>query len=210
MKNLLVTTTALVTYATTAVAGEFKATNVYTHPTQGEVIVVENAISTLSVSETGVFASLETQGLEPGSAYKPWFITIANPSACSASPCSGKDVLTDSDEIMADVTLADGLVADEAGFGQFVTHQDYGQLKDGWFGNGFADAEASEIHLVLKEHGPLIEGRAAQMIGTFRDACTNESISKAFPAIALADGDSGPNTCAMIQFSVFDASRTNS
>ncbi len=210
MKNLPITTTALMLGATAAFGGEFKSTEVLTHPSLGEVTVVEDAASHLSASEDGVFASIESHSLEAGSAHTLWFVTITNPGACATSPCSGKDVLKNADGILADVAFAGGLVADETGFGKFATHQNVGALKNGWFGHGFAGAETSEIHLIIKNHGPVIEGRGAEMLGTFRDACTEESIPKAFPPIARADGTPGPNTCAMVQFSVFTATQPDS
>ena len=209
MKHLLITSAAVMLGAA-AFGGEFRSTSVLTHPSQGDVAVVDGAISHLSASRAGVFASVETNSLKPGNAYTLWFVTIANPAACAASPCSGKDVLMNTDAVLADVTYAGGIVADSDGFGEFATYQDVGELEGGWFGHGFAGADTSEIHLVVKNHGPVIDGRAAEMIGTFRDACTDESISKAFPAVAFADGESGPNKCAMVQFAVFTAAQSTS
>lgn len=203
MNKLLITTATTLVFATAANAADFRSTKVMTHPSQGDVTVVENAVSHLAASDDSVFVSFETQSLTPGDIHTLWFVTIANPDACEASPCTGKDVLKNADGVMADVSYGGGVIADENGRGKFAMRQDVGALENGWFGHGFTGAATSEIHLVIKNHGPLIEGRSAEMLGTFRDACTDESIPAAFPAIAFADGEPGPNTCALVQFSVF-------
>lgn len=196
--------------AAAATASELRTTTVLTHPSQGDTTIVEGGVARLSSDAQGAFLGFETNGLTPGNVHTLWFVTIADPSACTASPCSGKDVLTNADGVRADVAFAAGAIADDRGAGRFAAYRQAGAMPDGWFGHGFAGADRSEVHLVVKDHGPLIEGRAEAMLSTFRDACTEESIAKPFPPVARADGAAGPNTCAMVQFAVFAAPEPNS
>ena len=63
--------------------------------------------------------------------------------------------------------------------------------------------EGIEVHLVLNDHGPVIEGRTADMLSTYRGGCTTESIPAPMPASARASGTPGPNQCRLVQFSIF-------
>jgi len=41
------------------------------------------------------------------------------------------------------------------------------------------------------------------MLNTYRSGCTDESLPASFPDTAKADGEPGPNTCALVQAAVF-------
>jgi hypothetical protein len=44
------------------------------------------------------------------------------------------------------------------------------------------------------------------MIHTYRGGCSDDSpFPSLFPAIAIADGDVGPNTCRLFQSAIFTA-----
>ena len=72
-----------------------------------------------------------------------------------------------------------------------------------WLGTGFKDPWKSEIHLVIHDHGPLIDGREAEMTGSYRGGCTDASLPEIVPATAKADGSAGPNTCKLVQDVIF-------
>ena len=200
----MITTLALATIgATAASAGDLRTSTIFTHPSRGDVTAVDGAVARMTAMEEGVFVNFETAGLKPGHAHTLWFVTVGNPAACAKSPCTGKDVLLSSDAVQSDAGFAGGVIADDEGRAIFAAFQPVGPVPGGWFGHGFTGADTSEVHLVIKDHGPLIEGREAAMLGTFRDACTEESIPAPFPAISRADGMEGPNTCALVQFSIF-------
>lgn len=184
-------------------ASDLMQSAVKTHPSQGVEVVVNDALAQLIAVDGGAFVSLETQGLAPGHVHTLWFVAISNPAACATVPCTGKDVLLNTEAVQGDAGFAGGIVADEEGKAQFAHFQPLGPLTNGWFGTGLGEVATSEIHLVIKDHGPIIEGRVPQMLSTFRDACRTDSISPAFPDIAFADGDEGPNTCALVQHTAF-------
>jgi len=176
---------------------------VETHPSQGDVREIEGSEAILLSTSKGVFASLETSELTPGNAYTLWFVAINNPEACENTPCKGSDVLGMSDEVQSDVGYGDGLIAGEDGSGTFTTHREKGEIPQAWIGTGLLTPKTAEIHLVVHDHGPLIDGREAEMIGTFRGGCTEESLSKMAPDTARADGEPGPNTCKLVQDVIF-------
>ena len=176
---------------------------VETHPSQGDVRAIEGSEAILLTTSKGAFASLETSELTPGNAYTLWFVAINNPKACKNTPCKGSDVLGMSAEVQSDVGYGDGLIAGPDGKGVFTTHRTVGEIPQAWIGTGLTQPEIAEIHLVVHDHGPLIAGREAEMIGTFRGACTEESLSKMAPDTARADGKPGPNTCKLVQDVIF-------
>lgn len=174
-----------------------------THPSQGEVREITGSEATLFTTSRGVVASVSTVGLTPGNAYTLWFVAINNPAACANSPCKSSDVLGDSASVQSDVGFGDGLIAGADGRGVFTTHRPAGPIPQAWIGTGLTNPETAEIHLVVHDHGPLIAGREAEMIGTFRGACLEESLSKMAPDTARADGQPGPNRCALVQDVIF-------
>ena len=190
-------------FANSGDAAELLQSPVMTHPSQGAETVVQNATAKMVAVDGGVFVSFDTQDLAPGHAHTLWFVAISNPSACASVPCTGKDVLLNSDAVKSDAGFAGGVIAAKDGSASFAHFQPQGALVNGWFGAGLNDVSTSEIHLVVKDHGPLIEGRVADMLSTFRDACRTDSIPAAFPEIAFADGEEGPNTCALVQHTAF-------
>ena len=186
-----------------ASAADLRTSPVMTHPSQGDVTRVADANARMVMADNGVFVSFDTQGLKSGHVHTLWFVAIAAPENCASTPCSGKDVLMNSDVVQSDAGFAGGAVADANGTIRFTHFQPEGDLINGWFDRGLSDPSRSEIHLVVKDHGPAIEERLGDMLTTFRDGCTTESISPAFPAAAFADGNLGPNTFALVQFTTF-------
>lgn len=177
--------------------------HVETHPSQGDVREIEGAIATLATSEVGVFASIDTRELEPGHAYTLWFVAVNAPENCENAPCKASDVLKLSEATQSDVGYADGLIAAADGTGHFATFVPKGELRQAWIGNGLQKPQTAEIHLVLHHHGPVIPERVAEMIGSYRGACSDESLPEIVPATAKADGASGPNSCHLVQDVIF-------
>lgn len=106
-------------------------------------------------------------------------------------------------ETDTDVGYAAGLIAGPDGTGRFVFHQPLGAIPQAWFGIGYTNAQGAEIHLVVNDHGPLVEGMEHSMTGSYRGGCTDESLPAAFPETAKANGKPGPNTCRLLQTAVF-------
>jgi hypothetical protein len=188
----------------TAQAHETEAAYVYqrdveTHPSPGEVRIVEGTKATLVTTQGAAFASVATRELTPGNAYTLWWVVINEPTACETSPCKPPDVLQRSDITRADVGYADGLIAGDDGSGRFASHLPVGPLSQGWFGHGFDNPQGAEIHLVINDHGPLLPEMAESMLGSARGGCVDQSFPADFPEAAFADGTPGPNTCRFVQ-----------
>ena len=175
---------------------------VTTHPSRGEVEVVADASAHIVTGVNGATLSFDATDLNPGHVYTVWFVVFNNPEACTAIPCSGKDLLGNPDAVGGEAGYATGEIADEAGNATFFTHMDLGEVPNAWFGNGFTNPDA-EIHLVLMDAGPVIEGMEDEMLGSLRGGCTDESVPAAYPETAKADGFTGPNTCQLYQVALF-------
>lgn len=173
--------------------------DVKTHPSRGDVRMIDGAKARLVTTADGVWASLDTRELTPGNAYTLWFVVINDPEACENTPCKGSDVLELSDRTQSDVGYGDGLIAGPEGTGQFVTYRSVGDLPQAWIGNGLQRPQRAEIHLVVHDHGPLIDGMAQNMIATYRGGCADDSLPDTDPATARADGKPGPNACKRVQ-----------
>ena len=203
---------ATLSLTTIAHAGDavFSETIVKTHKSQGEVKTIDGATSRIAVTDTSIFVNMDTVDLVPGNVNTLWLVVVNNPDACETSPCTAKDVLKRSAIVDSDVGYAGGIIADENGHGRFAYHQTEGDLNGGWFANGLKASEAAEIHLVVNDHGPLIEGRIEDMLSTYRGGCTDESIPAPMPDTARAQGDAGPNQCRLVQFSIFAPAQPSS
>ncbi|MFY0610245.1 MAG: hypothetical protein JXQ99_01865 [Hyphomicrobiaceae bacterium] len=208
LKSAAISSIIALTAATIAVqAGNQSPTSqvhpVETHPSRGEIRTVTGASARLVKTDSGLFATLDTNGLQPGNVYTLWLVVINDPSKCSQSPCSPKDVLKRSKVVNSDVGYAGGIIAAKDGSGRFATHQTKGELSSAWFGNGLKAPDKAEVHLVVNDHGPLIANRVADMLSTYRGGCTEVSIPKPMPSTARADGAPGPNTCRLWQHAIF-------
>ena len=196
--------------ANAAFGGDLREAAVKTHPSQGDVKVVAEARSHLGASADGIFVNMDTSKLTPGHVHTLWLVTINEPAACESSPCTSKDVLKRTEIVKADVGYLDGVVVGADGSAQFNGFQHTGALQGAWFSDGLKSTEAVEVHLVINDHGPVIDGMVGEMLTTYRAGCTDESIPAPMPATARADGTPGPNACKLVQFSIFEPAEQNS
>ena len=177
---------------------------VITHPATGAAELIEGATAHIMTSEEGAIVQMHAVDLEPGNVYTAWWVIANNPEACEASPCSAGDLVGNPDGVQTEVTLADSLIVGDSGEARFSSFLPAGDAADDpWFGNGFTNPTGAEIHLVINRHGPLIPERAAEMLSTYRGGCTDDSLPAPFPDTAKADGEPGPNSCALVQAAVF-------
>lgn len=136
--------------------------------------------STLHRNKNGITVNYKTSELTPGHAYTLWWVIWNRPENCSAFP----DACTDADfaianQVEVEVMYAAGHLAGGSGKGNFSAHlnenDDSGSINP-LFGlppfGGLQDAEAAEVHLVLRSHGPAIPGQIAEQINSFGGGCT--------------------------------------
>jgi hypothetical protein len=181
---------------------EIQHTTVNWHPQSGSG-EVPGASARLVRNDEGVTFTFNARELNAGHVYTIWFIVVNDPDACASTPCTGADIILNSDGVDADVVYGAGHVVGESGRASFSGHISTGDLPGSWFGNGFSNPRGGEIHLTLNDHGPLIPGLADNMIHSYRGGCTDESLPGIFPDTAFADGIPGPNTCRLYQTAVF-------
>lgn len=177
--------------------------NVSTHGSRGDVTVVDGAMSQLVHTDDGTFMSFETSELTPGNVYTAWWVFFNKPEECATIPCTAADGIGNTEVVVSDLGYADGLIADADGNGRFIAFQPVGPLSNAWFDRGYSNLSGSEIHVIINEHGPAIDGLVEDMLSSYRGGCTTESIPAPFPDTARADGTPGPNPCQLFQFSIF-------
>ena len=177
---------------------------VNSHPSQGEVGVIEGAEAKLLAMDDGAFVSFATNGLTPGNVHTMWFVAINDPTQCETTPCKSSDVNKRTAMTNADVGYGDSLIVGEDGTAEFAAHIPIGDLRKAWHGNGYQNAQGAEIHLAIADHGPVIGDDIENMLSSYRGGCTDESLPGGAPDTAKTDGMAGPNTCRMMQFSIFE------
>src|SRR4051794_17049118 len=162
------------------------------------------ATAQLIRNENGISYSLGTEKLQPGHAYTVWVVVINNPAACTASPCSGPDIVLNP-ATRSQITYGGGHVVGENGKAGFGGHLKQGPIPQGWLpGRALEDPFAADVHLVLNDHRPVLTAYMPEMTHTSRAGCTDASLPAIFPATARADGTPGPNTCRLWQVAVFE------
>jgi hypothetical protein len=186
-----------------AARADIQRVDVMWHPQTGlSGSVADGARATLIRRSGGVSFSIRTAELHPHHAYTVWFVVINNPSACSAHPCSGPDIVLNP-ETDSQVTYGAGHISGGSGQAGFAGSVQAGQI-EGWLpGGGLWDPVTAEIQLVLNDHGPMLTSYMPEMTHTYRAGCTDASIPGIFPDSARADGTPGPNTCQLYQVAVF-------
>lgn len=201
--RFLVPITVLSMFTATAVVADMSESVIKTHPSQGDVTIVEGAQSSLITGPEGVHIRLETNGLIEGHAYTYWMVIFNDPSQCEGTPCTGKDALTRSDIVQSDAGYVGGTIVGADGTLSMSAYQPVGAMTNNFFGRGIQSTDDLEVHLILQDHGPIIEGRELEMLSTYRGGCSDASIPPPFPETARVQGNAGPNQCRMVQFALF-------
>jgi len=176
--------------------------DVETHPSQGDVRVIDGTSATLVSSESGIWVSMQTDELETNHIYTLWVVVVNNPEACETSPCTASDILGNSDGVQSEITWGSGLLISDEARMEFSSFLPAGEVAEGWYGNGITNPLGAEVHLVVNDHGEVIPEMVATMLNTYRGGCTDESLPPPFPDTAKADGEPGPNTCRLVQVAI--------
>jgi len=178
-------------------------THVETHPSQGDVTIIEDGHAMLVTNEDGLFAHMVTDNLEDGHVYTFWVVIVNNPEACEAFPCTAPEIINNSDALESEVTWGDSMIYYDGVEPKFNAYVPVGDVHEPWIGNGLTNPTGAEIHLVVNDHGEFIPEMTADMLGTYRGGCTDDSLPGLFPEAATSDGEAGPNTCRLIQDAIF-------
>lgn len=160
--------------------------------------------STLVRTDRGLSATLKTTGLEPGHVTTLWWVVFNDPDGCKAgfpgiSRCGPADAHAGRGGVSP--MRAAGRVVDEDGTAHYGAHARMGDTSRALAGPGVVNPRGAEVILVLKSHGPKIPHLLSDQLRTFAGGCTDQSdVPPGAPPELI--GESGPNDCAEIQFSV--------
>lgn len=176
---------------------------------QGTDEVIEGAESVLVRMHHGISMTMETTA-EPGHAYTVWWVIFNNPENCSDDVCGpddvflmedGEFVLTDDGRRQPNVAgremtqssslRATGNIGYEDGTTVFKAHLPIGDTTDDMdFGPALLDSMGSEIHLIVRTHGPIIPELLNEQLMTAWGGCPDPT-------------DRSP--CRDVQISIFPA-----
>jgi hypothetical protein len=135
---------------------------------------IKDTWSTLSRYPTGVSMTLNTTGLTAGDVVTVWWVIFNAPENCNSGSCGEDDVFMADDtgkliigatgpslnqaQIKAAVISivgATGEVIGDNGEGHFSASLGSGAVPGTLFGTGLINANAAEVHLLLRDHGPM-------------------------------------------------------
>jgi hypothetical protein len=162
----------------------------------GDEAEIDSTNSTLNRRDNGVSMNIRTRDLDPGHTYTVWWVIFNNPDACVGA-CSGDDL--ENDEAGPAMGYAAGNVvgnSGRSGFGSSLKVDD---------GTGFAfgmltNPRGAEIHLVVRDHGPLNPEWMPDQIKTFGGGCDQDHGS--YPEDMQGAGVAGDYVCSNAQVSI--------
>lgn len=181
-------TAAIVPFAASAQDENISVSPVYNFADNSEV---EGGWSSVRYYDNGVAMTLHTAGLEPGSAYTVWWVIFNDPASCSGGACNMDDIFVvdengvpvrdeQGQRIMApealdnanvSIQFAAGGAVSENGKADFAASLGLGAVPGIIYGPGLLDPQTSEVHLVVRTHGPIIDELFDDQIVTFGGGC---------------------------------------
>ena len=139
--------------------------------------VIPGTSSTLHRTQNGITVNFKTSGLIPGNAYTMWWVIWNKPNECEdPGHCIDTD-FPNGEAIELDVLYAAGHIAGASGTGNFSAHLSVGDNSGSLFGAdapGLKFPQSSEVHLVLRSHGPAQPGMTDDQIHTVGGGCTTD------------------------------------
>ena len=154
-------------------------------------------------SAAGISAHVTSNGLTPGNAVTFWLVAVQNPDLCESNPCSPVEAMGEGMKMGTVAINGGGAVVGADGTILISSFMPTGSVKGNLFSTKLDKPETSEVHVVIHNHGPLIPGVEADMLGTYRGGCNDASIPPFYPPSAAMDGAPGPNKCHTAQVALF-------
>lgn len=140
--------------------------------------------ATITRNANGASANFHTSGLTPGTVYSLWWAVFGNPEFCTP-PCDAVDIVNPL--VNGGAEQAASHVVGGSGKASYGSRLNQGDVLTGGGAptfNTFDDVLGSEIHLVVRSHGPKVPG-SEQLFG-FNGGCP-------------------PSTCVNVQASMHPA-----
>ena len=161
--------------------------------------------STLRRTNNRIRVDFETSDLIEGHAYTLWWVIWNRPENCGGfpGPCTDQDLAV-ADQVELELLFTgNGFIADENGtvsFSASLKENEVSESVNALFGlpsfGGLLDARAAEVHVVIRSHGPAIEGMEYEQISSYEGGCAVN-----FPPFTEIPHETGE--CGDIQAAVF-------
>ena len=166
-------------------------------PEQAREEEIEGSEATISSTKEGVEFSVKTSKLTPGNAYTVWIMAFNNPDACGGTNAPpghrcGPDDMGNPDAGFS-LMFGEGKLAD-GDTETFQGKRTTGDSSGVEVGTGLGDSEKAEIHLRVRDHGPVQAGVENDQITTIGGGCLDESVP-----IPGGSGARGNYNCRDIQ-----------
>lgn len=136
--------------------------------------------STLHRNKNGITVNFKANGLHPG-AYTIWWVIWNNPLKCASPGACNEGDFNRFADVEVEVMYAGGHVVGKNGKGNFSAHLNVndasGSINEEFFGlPPFGGLQAgktfsSEVHVVLRTHGPVVPGLVDEQIGSYGGGC---------------------------------------
>jgi len=152
----------------------------------GGTSIVPGSGSMLVRSKEGVYMSLHSSNLEPGTAVTAWWVFFNNPSKCAGSPCTPADL--SNPEVEGSLVHAAGRVVGVDGGAEFGAFRAAGDTTNTHSGTGLINPLKAEIHLVIRSHGPAMTddpAALAQQLSLFNGGCPPNTCGNVHAAVHL-------------------------
>lgn len=172
------------------------------NPILGEV----SGKSTLIRGRRGVWARYKAKKLIPGHAYTLWWVIWNKPENCvTPNQCNDGD-FPNAGNVEVELLYASGTVARRSGkatfYGRLRAGNDSGSINDLFGLPSFGGLQKgntfdSEVHLVIRSHGPAIPGQVYDQISSYEGGCLDPLGIPPFTKIPDEIGE-----CADIEFSI--------
>ena len=151
-------------------------------------------------NNNGITMQFEANDLVPGYTYTIWWVIWNKPEECAGSPCSDADFALPVD---VEVMYAAGHVVGGSGKGKFSGHLKVGDDSESindLFGlplvGGLQNARTSEVHLVLRSHGPKLPGLVNEQISSYLGGCS-------IFLLPFSEIPDEPGECGDTEFAIF-------
>lgn len=137
-------------------------------------LAVLNGAGALTRSNNSLTARVNLTCLDMSAAYTVWWVIFNKPSACATSPCTGDDLGTAA--VNGSVFNATGFITNVEGTANVVFATRAGAPAEGrevLVGNGLRPGAGrkAEVHLIVRTHGALINGRVAEQTNEVGGGC---------------------------------------
>jgi len=140
---------------------------------------VPGASSSYVATEQGISATFDTTGLVPGHVVTMWWVVFNHPELCTNGEgglrCGEPDliIMGGDDAIEGTVLHAAGHIVGPDGAGHFGSYLPVGETSGVMIeGPGLTNPLGADVHLVLRDHGPVQDGLFLDALTTYGGGCT--------------------------------------